>query len=77
MPSIGFASRKVIWDITTVGYVLNPDWFTCEYLTSPLINDNLSWSFDNRRHVIQVAKFIERDALFKDLFRSIIDADEG
>lgn len=76
-PWIGFASRKVIWDITTVGYVLNPDWFTCEYRTSPLLNDNLSWSFDNRRHVIQVAKFIERDALFKDLFRSIIDADEG
>lgn len=74
-PWIGFASRKVIWDITTVGYVLDSRWFTCEYRSSPLINDNLNWSFDNRRHLIQVVKFIERDNLFKDLFRTLIDAD--
>lgn len=75
-PWIGFASRKVIWDITTVGYILNPAWFTYEYKSAPLINDNLNWSFDNRRHLIRVVKFIERDNIFKDLFRSIIDADE-
>ncbi|TDX20679.1 inosine-uridine nucleoside N-ribohydrolase [Buttiauxella sp. BIGb0552] len=75
-PWIGFASRKVIWDITTVGYVLNPEWFTCQYLAAPLVNDNLNWSFDNRRHQIRVVKFIERDDLFKDLFRKIIDADK-
>ncbi|HKM95155.1 MAG TPA: nucleoside hydrolase [Buttiauxella sp.] len=75
-PWIGFASRKVIWDITTVGYVLNPEWFTCQYLPAPLINDNLNWSFDNRRHQIRVVKFIERDDLFNDLFRKIIDADK-
>lgn len=75
-PWIGFASRKVIWDITTVGYVLNPEWFTCQYLPAPLINDDLNWSFDNHRHQIRVVKFIERDDLFKDLFRKIIDADK-
>lgn len=75
-PWIGFASRKVIWDITTVGYVLNSTWYTCEYHPAPLINDDLRWSFDNRRHLIRVVKFIERDNLFKDLFRKIIDADK-
>lgn len=75
-PWIGFASRKVIWDITTVGYVLNSTWYTCEYLPAPLINDDLRWSFDNRRHLIRVVKFIERDCLFKDLFRKIMDADK-
>ncbi len=75
-PWIGFASRKVIWDITAVGYLMNPDWFTCQYLPAPLINDNLNWSFDNRRHLIRVVKFIERDELFADLFRKIIDADK-
>lgn len=75
-PWIGFASRKVIWDITTVGYVLDPSWYTCQYLPAPLVNDNLNWSFDNRRHLIRVVKFIERDNLFKDLFRKIIDADK-
>lgn len=75
-PWIGFASRKVIWDITTIGFVLNPHWFTCELRTAPLINDNLSWSFDNRRHFIRTVKFIERDELFKDMFLKIIDADK-
>jgi purine nucleosidase len=75
-PWIGFGSRKVIWDITTVGYILNPDWFTCQFISSPIINDNLSWSFDNRRHITQIVKFIERDNLFKDFFRKIIDADK-
>lgn len=75
-PWIGFASRKVIWDITTVGYVLHPQWFTSELRSSPLINDNLSWSFDNRRHFIRTIKFIERDELFKDMFRRIINADK-
>ena len=75
-PWIGFASRKVIWDITTLGFVLNSDWFTTELRPSPLINDNLAWSFDNRRHLIQVVKFIERDELFKDMFYQLINADK-
>lgn len=64
-PWIGFGSRKVIWDIVTVGYILSRDWFTCQFVPSPLINDNLNWSFDNRRHLIEVVKFIERDSLLK------------
>lgn len=75
-PWIGFGSRKVIWDITTVGYILDRSWFTCQFVPAPLINDNLSWSFDNRRHPIEVVKFIERDNLFIDFFRKIIDADK-
>ncbi|MFU0965806.1 nucleoside hydrolase [Kluyvera ascorbata] len=75
-PWIGFGSRKVIWDITTVGYILSKEWFTCQFVPSPLINDNLNWSFDNRRHPIEVVKFIERDNLFIDFFHKIIDADK-
>lgn len=74
-PWIGFASRKVIWDIAAVGYILDPQWFTARFHASPLINDNFSWSFDNRRHPVRVIQFIERDELFRDLFRKIIDAD--
>ncbi|MCE0826786.1 nucleoside hydrolase [Buttiauxella sp. A2-C2_NF] len=74
-PWIGFGSRKVIWDITTVGLILDPSWYTIELKTSPIINDDLKWSFDNRRHFISVVKYIERDNLFQDMFRKIIDAD--
>lgn len=75
-PWLGFASRKVIWDIATVGYALNEDWYASNLVPSPILNDNLTWSFDNRRHAIRVIRFIDRDELFKDMFKSLIDADK-
>lgn len=72
---IGYAERKVIWDIANIGYLLNPEWFTTFYSASPRLNDNLTWSFDPRRHAIRVVKFIKQDALFADLFRTLGDAD--
>ena len=72
-PWIGFATRKVIWDIAAVGYVLDSSWYTATMQSSPILNDNLTWSFDSERHLIRVIKFIERDHLFIDLFTKIIN----
>lgn len=72
-PWIGFGHRKVIWDIATVGYALNPSWYRCKYRPSPVLNDNLTWSFDSTRHIIRVIDYIERDALFVDLFTKILN----
>lgn len=71
-PWIGFGNRKVIWDITAVGYVMNPDWFTTEIVSSPILNDNFTYSFNKKRHPIRVVKFIERDELFIDMFKKLI-----
>ncbi|MGL6312990.1 nucleoside hydrolase [Vibrio sp. WXL103] len=72
-PWIGFANRKVIWDIAPVGYLLDSNWYTETFQASPVLNDNLTWSFDQRRHPIRVIKFIERDHLFVDLFQRLIN----
>ncbi|ANQ21794.1 nucleoside hydrolase [Vibrio natriegens] len=72
-PWIGFGNRKVIWDITAVGYVMNPDWFTTEIVSSPILNDNFTYSFNKKRHPIRVVKFIERDELFIDMFKKLIE----
>lgn len=74
---IGFASRKVIWDIANIGYLINPSWFTTQYVASPILNDNMTWSFDPSRHIIRVVKFIERDNLFEDMFRRLQLADQS
>ncbi|MGF1684743.1 nucleoside hydrolase [Photobacterium minamisatsumaniensis] len=73
-PWIGFGNRKVIWDIAPVGYLLNANWYTPTFCASPILNDNLTWSFDLQRHPIRVIKFIERDELFVDLFQTLIKA---
>lgn len=72
-PWIGFGNRKVIWDIAAIGYVIEPKWFTATIQASPILNDNLTWSFDLKRHPIRVIKYIERDELFVDMFQKIIN----
>lgn len=71
-PWIGFGNRKVIWDIAAIGYVIEPSWFTSTIQASPILNDNLTWSFDLNRHPIRVIKYIERDELFVDMFNKLI-----
>ncbi|MCG9638386.1 nucleoside hydrolase [Vibrio sp. Isolate34] len=72
-PWIGFGNRKVIWDIAAIGYVISPSWFTSTIQASPVLNDNLTWSFDLDRHPIRVIKYIERDELFVDMFAKLIN----
>ncbi|MEZ8694730.1 nucleoside hydrolase [Vibrio splendidus] len=72
-PWIGFGNRKVVWDIAAIGYVIEPSWFTSTIQASPILNDNLTWSFDLDRHPIRVIKYIERDELFVDMFKKLIN----
>ena len=75
-PWITFAARKVIWDIVTIGYLISPAWFSSEILASPVLNDNLTWSRDDRRHPIRQIRYIERDRLFEDIFHRLMNADK-
>ncbi|HMA99439.1 MAG TPA: nucleoside hydrolase [Spirochaetota bacterium] len=62
---------KVIWDITTIAWLLDSSWYESELVSSPILNDNLTWSFDNRRHLIRSVFRLNRDAIFRDLFSRI------
>ncbi len=73
---ISFANRKVIWDIANIGFLLDESWFDTELIPAPVLNDNLTWSFNFNRHQIRYVRYIHRDYLFADLFRSIMNADK-
>ncbi len=66
-----YAWSKVIWDISAVAYAINPQWFSTEVLHSPILTDQLTYSFDNTRHFYRVATSLNRDEIFEDLFRKI------
>ncbi len=66
-----FGRSKVIWDISTVAHVLNPSWVQTTLTTSPLISPDARWSRDDRRHPMLTAYWIDRDAVFADLFGKI------
>jgi purine nucleosidase len=62
---------KVIWDVTAVGWVVNPAWMPTNLVHSPILTDQVTYSTDQSRHFIRMATSVNRDALFRDLFRKI------
>ncbi len=74
MRSDHFAWSRVLWDVATIGYLINPAWVPAELVPSPVLTDQLTWSVDRRRHPIRCASFVHRDPIFADLFRKLAAA---
>lgn len=66
-----FAYSKVIWDISTIAYLIQEDWVPTQLVHSPILTDQVTWSFDHSRHLIRYANFVKRDPIFKDLFKKL------
>jgi purine nucleosidase len=65
---------KVIWDISTIAYLLDPSWVPTELVHSPVLTDQVTWSVDRARHLMRYANFIHRDPIFRDLFTKLESA---
>lgn len=66
------AWTRIIWDIATVGYVLNPTWCLTTLEPSPLIAEDCTWlPGDESRHPIRVCNYINRDLVFGDMFAKL------
>ena len=72
-----FAYAKVIWDISGVAYLLDRTWIDAEIVHSPVLTDQVTWSIDNRRHLMKIATFVHRNPVFGDLFRKLIAFEAG
>lgn len=62
---------KVIWDIGAIAYLINEDWAPAAVIHSPILTDNLLWSFDHRRHLMKNVTAVDRNAIFIDLFNKL------
>jgi len=62
---------KVIWDISTVAWIINPDWIPSTLVPSPVLTADFRWRQEPGRHVIRVATNVNRDPVFYDLFEKI------
>ena len=67
----GFAASSVIWDISTIAWLINAEWAPSELTHSPLLTDQVTWSVDRSRHLVRVASFVHRDPVFRDMFGKI------
>ncbi len=69
-----FGWSRVLWDVATIAWLLDPSWVPSELVPSPLLTDQCTWSVDRRRHLIRCASFVHRDPIFRDLFRKLAGA---
>ncbi len=66
-----FGASSVIWDISAIGWLINPAWVPSDLVHSPILTDQVTWSVDRSRHFARVANFVHRDPIFRDLFGKI------
>ncbi len=59
---------KVIWDIAASAWAINSKWITAEKSPSPVLKDDLTWGDSTGRHLIEIARQIDRDAIFHDFY---------
>jgi len=66
-----FAWAKELWDISAIGYLVDPSWVPTELVHSPILTDQLTWSVDHARHLIRCATYVYRNPIFRDLFTKL------
>ena len=69
-----FAWAKEIWDISAIAYLINADWVPTDLVHSPILTDQATYSHDPSRHFIRSARWLNRNAIFRDLFEKLFTA---
>ena len=65
------AYSKVIWDVTAIAWLVNPAWIETNIVHSPVLTDQVTFSIDRSRHFMRMATSLNRDAIFRDLFKKL------
>ena len=68
---IQFGRSSVIWDISTIAWLINAEWVPTNIVHSPVLTDQVTWSVDQSRHMIRCATYIHRDPIFRDFFTKL------
>jgi len=66
-----FAWSKVLWDMAAVAWLINHTWVPTNLVHSPIITEQVTYSHDQRRHLIRSAYFVHRDPIFRDFFSKL------
>jgi len=63
---------KTIWDLSVIGYLVNPEWFEMRNVDAPGIGENGKYIFGNSSNSqMTVVTRIARDKVFKDFFQKV------
>ena len=64
---------KPLWDVTAVAWLLNEKdcFMESKLIPAPIPEYDLTYRFDDARHLIRYVEWIDRDALYADLFATL------
>ena len=68
----GIQTRRVIWDISVIAYLINKEWFEEKEMDCPKINKDLSYSFNRNDRKIKFVTYLDSDKIYIDLFEKLI-----
>jgi len=63
-----FAWSKVLWDMTTIAYMINSDWTPSQLTHAPRVSETDQYMFNTNRHLMRMVYHIDRDAIMRDFF---------
>ena len=65
------ADTRIIWDISVIGYLMNPNWVPSFLTRTPRLTDDMRWEHDQSRHLMRIGNYIHRDLVFGDMFQRL------
>ncbi len=70
-PLSAMAPSRIVWDISTIGYMVNPLWCPSSLVPTPVLTDDLKWKPAEGRHLMRMCNFVYRDGVFGDMFAKL------
>ena len=67
----GILTRRVIWDISAIAYLINKDWFEVSKINCPDINEDTSYRLSTTNHLINMVNYLNVNKIFEDLFKKL------
>ncbi len=62
---------KEIWDMAAVSWILNEEWALTKIAPSPILLEDKTWAFDEKRHPIKIVYEIKRDLILQDFIEKL------
>lgn len=69
----GIQTRRVIWDISAIAYLINKEWFETMQINCPNIKDDTSYELNTNNHLITMVTYLNSDNIYEDMFKKIGD----
>ena len=67
----GIQTRRVIWDISVIAYLINKNWFETMQISTPNIKEDTSYELTNGKHKITMVNWLDSDKIYEDLFEKL------